>query len=527
MYKLLKKYADANPERFNKDFILSRDKQDVLAYAKDIFKSLEVLDEIKVEEVTLQTSEAEMGPIKSQHHYYKSILPSRLNSIHYKIRITPSEKIENIPILDDDAPVKKREMKTTSETFIKEGDIYINKLLDDCFYINEGIRYSLVYQIIDNATYGSGGNSVSLKSLLMPITVSRKEVVTTPEYDLMPETLNAYSVMLFRKDVNPILYTFTKDAYNYLIKLEGINDDNLIDAWENARDPSLIDRFNKFWGVDIQFSDTLGCEPGRIYFHNVSDKDSGCYLSVDEEKFKNDKMTRDMLGCLLNIYNENKKKVVYKYDDVISPWFWINLTAGYFTKNKDPRKEFEKVKTMLISLVRLIDDSTRKVLLVKDEDKKNTLTILRYIIRDFDELLKADSQNLDNKRLRLFEYQFFPLRKYFSDQIYRILNTTTHSKAVLDRMLSNLNPMKIIKETVTNELLRYYGAPNEMNLFSAFLRCSFKGPQSLNKSVNVIQRDLHPSYTGRISLIAAAAGDPGLSSNLCPFIEVTDNYYFK
>ena len=238
-------------------------------------------------------------------------------------------------------------------------------------------------------------------------------------------------------------------------------------------------------------------------------------------------MTRDMLGCLLNIYNENKKKVVYKYDDVISPWFWINLTAGYFTKNKDPRKEFEKVKTMLISLVRLIDDSTRKVLLVKDEDKKNTLTILRYIIRDFDELLKADSQNLDNKRLRLFEYQFFPLRKYFSDQIYRILNTTTHSKAVLDRMLSNLNPMKIIKETVTNELLRYYGAPNEMNLFSAFLRCSFKGPQSLNKSVNVIQRDLHPSYTGRISLIAAAAGDPGLSSNLCPFIEVTDNYYFK
>ena len=44
MYKLLKKYADANPEMFNKDFILSRDKQDVLAYAKDIFKSLEVLD---------------------------------------------------------------------------------------------------------------------------------------------------------------------------------------------------------------------------------------------------------------------------------------------------------------------------------------------------------------------------------------------------------------------------------------------------------------------------------------------------
>jgi len=27
MYKLLKKYSDENPEKFNKDFIMSRDKR--------------------------------------------------------------------------------------------------------------------------------------------------------------------------------------------------------------------------------------------------------------------------------------------------------------------------------------------------------------------------------------------------------------------------------------------------------------------------------------------------------------------
>lgn len=65
-----------------------------------------------------------------------------------------------------------------------------------------------------------------------------------------------------------------------------------------------------------------------------------------------------------------------------------------------------------------------------------------------------------------------------------------------------------------------------MNLFSAFLKYTFRGPQSLSKTVSVEQRDLHPSYTGRLSLIAASASDPGLSGTISPFVEVHD-YYFK
>lgn len=529
MKSLLKKYADQNPEKFNKDFILSRDKQDILAYVTDIFKSLEVLDEIKVESVTLETSESELGPIKSQHHYYKSILPSRLNRIHYKLRITPSEKIENIPIRDDDVKEVAKQKPVTSETFIKEGDILINKLVDDCFYINEGIRYFLIYQIVDNSTYGTG-DSVSLKSLLMPITVSKKDVVLSPEYELMPEACSSYDVMLFSKKVNPVLYVLAKDSYNSIIKVKVDDEKSLIDTWEKYTDPTIIEKFNKFWGTDIEFSDTLGHEDGKIYFRVTSEKEksSGCYISVSKEKFDNDNITKKIIACLMNIsLDGGKKKLAFSAEDAIHPWFWINIMAGFFTKNTDNLKKFDKVKTMLISLNRLIDDATRKILDLKDEDKKNTLAIIRYIIRDFETLSKADSRDLDNKRLRLFEYQLFPLRKYFSDQIYRVLNSPTRSKAVLDRRFSNLSPMKIIKETVTNELLRYYNSPNEMNLYSALLKCTFKGPQSLNKTVNIIQRDLHPSYTGRISLIASAAGDPGRTSNLSCFLEVSKDYRFS
>ena len=147
-------------------------------------------------------------------------------------------------------------------------------------------------------------------------------------------------------------------------------------------------------------------------------------------------------------------------------------------------------------------------------------------MNNFNELLNADSQDLDSKRIRLYEYQFYPLRKLFSDSIYRVLNSPTRSKAVLERIFSNLNPMYIIKQTVTNELLRYYNSTNEMNLFSALLKVTFRGPQSLSKTVTMAQRDLHPSYAGRISLIASSASDPGLSSTLVPFVE-TDNFYFK
>jgi hypothetical protein len=44
----LKRYSDENPERFNKEFIYSRDKTDILEYVKDIFKSLEILGNFRV-----------------------------------------------------------------------------------------------------------------------------------------------------------------------------------------------------------------------------------------------------------------------------------------------------------------------------------------------------------------------------------------------------------------------------------------------------------------------------------------------
>jgi hypothetical protein len=536
MKKYLKKYSDENPEKFNKDFILSRNDTDILDYVKDIFKALEILGEIEILDITLETDESSFGPIRNQHQYYKAILPSRLNKIHYKVKITPTEIITDKPILQDNSEEegyhqdKKVVAEVVDNSFIIERDLFINKVIDNSFYINEGIRYFLIYQIVDNSTYGTR-DSVSLKSLLMPITVNRRDYLTlnshfdsTKSYTDIP----VYDVLLFSKRVSPILYAIGRYAYNSLISMEVKNEDKIIEERQNFRDEKLIDNLNKFFGVNFKFSDDENelVRKGRTVFKLKDKSGYGTFVSVDTEALENkDTNLLSVLGSLADIKADKKKRIVFNYDDLISPWFWIDKLSIFFTKNSDPIKKFEKIKTMLISLDRLMDDATKKILNLPKEDKKTTLNIIRYMLRNFETLSTDDNQDLDNKRIRIYEYMLYPLRKYFSDHIYRVLNSTTRSANILQRIFSNLNPMYIIKQTVVNELLRYYNSTNEMNLYACLLKYTFRGPQSINKTVSVYQRDLHPSYAGRLSLVASSASDPGISGTLVPFIEF-DNYYF-
>lgn len=537
MKRFLKRYSDQNQERFNREFILSRNDSDILEYVHDIFKALEILNEIEVLEVKLETDESSFGPIRNQHQYYKPIMPSRLNRIHYKVKITPSENVPDQPILmdgDDSDDYQGGEVVKTENdnSFIVERDLFINKVVDNSFYINEGIRYFLIYQIVDNSTYGTK-DSVSLKSLLMPITVKQRDLVSLDSHFDSTKTymdLPVYDILLFSKRVNPVLYVMGRYAYNSLISMDVKNPDKIIDERMNYKDEKMVEYFNSFFDVDFKFSDDendlIGENRTVLKLKDKSGK--GTFVSVPTDKMEaKDPNIMAILGSLADIKIDKKKRVTFTYDEFISPWYWINRLSAFFTKNSDPIKKFDKIKTMLISLDRLMDDATRKILNLPEEDKKNTLNIIRYMLRNFSNLSREDNQDLGNKRLRIYEYMLYPLRKYFSDHIYRVLNSPTRSSNILQRIFSNLNPMYIIKQTVVNELLRYYNSSNEMNLYSCLLKYTFRGPQSINKTVSVGQRDLHPSYAGRLSLVASSASDPGISGTLVPFVEVHDYFFEK
>jgi hypothetical protein len=540
MYNYLRAYSEQNKEKFNEDFILSRTDDDILEYVKDIFKALEILNEIEILEITLDPDESNFLPVVNNGRYYKPILPSRLNKIHYKIKVTPSKESVLKPILPDDfegidmTKFADKEELSEDDSFIVEKDLYINKLIDNSFYINEGIRYFLIYQIVDNSTYGTR-DAVSLKSLLMPITIMRRktsyEIENFFDSTDIIEDLPAYDVLLFSKRISPVLYLMGKYAYNSLVDaFPDQNDPDIIRKRQDYRDPTLINKLNHFFNTDLKFSDDPNklLEDGRTVLKLMKDKKLvSTYVSVDTKKLKdydNDLMT--ILGSIADIRVKGKdSRISFTAEDLCDPSFWIDKLSRFFTTNNDPIKKFNKIKTMLISLDRLMDDATRKILNLSKKDKENTLSVLKYMLKNFEELTSEDNQDLQNKRIRLYEYQLYPLRKYFSDQIYRVLNSPTRSKLILNRIFSNLKPMYIIKKTIVNELLRYYNSTNEMNLYSCLLKYTFRGPQSINKIVSVNQRDIHPSYVGRLSLVASSASDPGISGTLTPFVKLYDNFF--
>ena len=242
-------------------------------------------------------------------------------------------------------------------------------------------------------------------------------------------------------------------------------------------------------------------------------------MKIDKDVFDS-KYSSDFIFMLASVFNTKSNFELVNDID-----YWLRKLGGFFVKNPSNKKS--KAESIIISLERLVDDSTKKILRINDKDKEDTYTIVRWMLRYFDDLYHMDNMDLANKRIRLYEYQLYPLRYYLAKHIFRVLNSSTKTINILKRILSGIgtSPMFLVRNMVNNELLRYYNSSNDINLFGSCLRYTFRGPQSISKTVAVEQRDVHPSYVGRKSLVASSAGDPGTSGTLTPFVKEY-NYYF-
>lgn len=511
--KYLHSYIEYNNakhnELFNEKFLLSRQDQDILKHARDIIKSsLELLPEIHVneEEITLETDESMFGPIMQQDRYYKSVLPSRLNKLHFVVHVDGLPK----PI---------------------EQDLFINKMIDNCFYINEGCRYYLIWQIVDAAVYGFG-RGCSFRTMFMPVTL-----LSPMKFDVVPEfgkpvvrNLNLFEIALFSAKVAPFLYVAADWAMKTLRNnnMETIKN---LDDYYAFRDKSIIDHIRNYYDVDAKFSDKIGdlVEDGRTVFAIRTDKEEGIYFSLPDEQVET-KEGRVFISDLSFIKiqekkSTKKKKLIFTMDDLYNPSYWINQLAPMFSSAADPYKKYQKVKDIFFSFYKLINEPVRKATPLADEHKTDTFAVYKYMTRNYNELSKMNGQNLDNKRVRLYEYMLYPLCVYLQQKIGQIQNATSKSLDDIKKIFTGLKPMFIVKQCVTSELLRYFNVTNEFNLFGALARYTYCGPQGYNASVSIEQRSIDPSYTGRLSLIASNASSPGTSGTFTPFVKIYDGYF--
>ena len=503
MKKYLNNYSKTNNEKLNYSLLKSKNDNHILDEIKTIFKSLEQIPAIHVEDIRLDTHEEEFGPIKDGKNYYKPVHGTRLQRIHYRIRI---DGLENTV----------------------ESDLYLLKLLDNNYYINDGTRYFPIWQIVPDLCIHSN-NGIMFKPLAMPVscvnTITRDY---TAEFsgELFSE-VKSFETLAFSKSIPMLIYYMAKFSTTIFNKY---NIDSLesVENNKNATYPELIDMFKQYFHVDIKFNDSPHelIEEGRLVFK----QQNGLSFSLpkDVPNTVNGKIILSMLLGSRNLKDKKLKKEAlgFTVEEFTTPLYWINMLGSAFTRGTDIYKRYKKGTSVIRSVDRLIDQTSINTLPVELEHKKDWYALNYWTCRNFNKLMKRDNMDLENMKLNMYEYILYPLRVKFTTKINQLQNQQTVTPADIYKLFKNLSSMFLIKELVNSGLIHLYENTNEFGVFNMTLKATFVGPAGgATRNLTLNQRDIHPSFMGRVDLVAASPGNPGPTTVLLPFSALENNKF--
>ena len=478
----VKDYQEYLPEKFNRKFIMLRNRDDVLQYVDSICKALEVIDRITYIGSEIITDESKFkNPGKAKHvkdgknvesTEWIGLRESRLNLIKIKFSI-----------VDDD-----------KKDVIIEKELYVPKLINNFYFLLNGSKYFPILQIVDKSTYNNiKGKSVILKTLLMPIIIK-----FDPPKDVLVDVNNniykngkIFSLYLFKHKINIMNYYTARFGLKQALKKMGLS------------------KKIKVVNIKTELSEKI---KNKYEVININ-----CKLNMlVRKKFikKNPQYATNMIYTLHDIFN-----VRTKHSNLEDVDYWKKRLGLIFTKNTN--NQIQKAEKILVSFERIFDTNTKRFLKVDDKYKKDIFSAIRWMLEKFETLYSKNNFDVRNKRIRLYEYLLYPLLMKFSTSTYRILNSKNVTFATLKSIFNTLGPGFIIKRLLTHELLRYSNDSNTIDLFNSALKFTYKGPQSISSSggLSIKYRSLHPSYLGRISCVASSAGDPGSSGNISPLIK--------
>jgi hypothetical protein len=474
LYKFLKSFED--PEEFNEEFIHAKRNDDVLGYVLDIARALEVVEGIEFLGGTMNADEASFPPRVEAGTQFISVEESRLDAVTLRFRVKGSGK---------SGQAKEEEIERT---------LLFPKLLDDFYFYLNGSKYFPIWQVIDASTYHTS-RSLTLKTLLMPL-ILRKEEAEFDTSAAQGVRGRVFHMDLFRHRVNILLYFFSQFGPQGALEYLGYGESMVVEG------------------------PLIGWAEGEV--ERVVARPDGLGVAADPGLLASDPFARDIAACCLDLLSS-----VPRSEHAGDRKYWRRRLGATFTRNANAVEE--KADKITLSFLRILDDRTKKILRVPPEDKQDTFSVVRWMLRGYDELSRMDNMDLRNKRMRVYEYLIHPLLLKFSSGTYRLLNSRRVTFESL-KSIFNIKPGFVIKRLITNELLRYDNAVNGLDLFASALKWSGRGPQSIadgGKSVNIRYRGLHPSYIGRISLTSANNSDPGLSGSFVPFLSVDGLFFSK
>lgn len=494
MKEFLAEYCEKNRKKINPGLFERSFDKPLVDYFIDTFKNLEVLPGVTFDSYEYITDQTKIHTSINKKNKRD---PKIKNNKRLEQLVSSGESIYDLLILHFTLNVKGQMNHVTRR-------IKIPKLIDGRWFIRGGKKVLPLIQVVDNSTFVKAGkkkqeNILNFKTTLYPIKLFTKPLKVKFVDDDEQYHIPIFQLDLFTKVTNPLLYFLARYGLESTLELFCL--DKVM-----AVVPEVID-------------------PDNYLYLKVNNK---LYLEVHEKAMRMHDFVGKFIGTIFECMYSDKNKITIK--DAYNRDYWLERLSEVFSK----KRSVDKGERVLISFKKIMDPYTKKRLCLKKYQKKNTFTIMRWMLTNYEELLKKDSNDLRTKRLRANETQAFFLDTYITKNVNSLLNTDNPSMERYMRLFNSISEDIVFRSSHSvagkssqSSMFRF----ERYNDFDAIelSRYTLKGPTGLNggkKKTSMRYRDIYPSHLGRYDPNVCSSSDPGLTGYLCANVQFDNNGYF-
>lgn len=494
MKEFLAEYCEKNRKKINPGLFERSFDKPLVDYFIDTFKNLEVLPGVTFDSYEYITDQTKIHTSINKKNKRD---PKIKNNKRLERLVSSGESIYDLLILHFTLNVKGQMNHVTRR-------IKIPKLIDGRWFIRGGKKVLPLIQVVDNSTFVKAGkkkqeNILNFKTTLYPIKLFTKPLKVKFVDDDEQYHIPIFQLDLFTKVTNPLLYFLARYGLESTLELFCL--DKVM-----AVVPEVID-------------------PDNYLYLKVNNK---LYLEVHEKAMRLHDFVGKFIGTIFECMYSDKNKITIK--DAYNRDYWLERLSEVFSK----KRSVDKGERVLISFKKIMDPYTKKRLCLKKYQKKNTFTIMRWMLTNYEELLKKDSNDLRTKRLRANETQAFFLDTYITKNVNSLLNTDNPSMERYMRLFNSISEDIVFRSSHSvagkssqSSMFRF----ERYNDFDAIelSRYTLKGPTGLNggkKKTSMRYRDIYPSHLGRYDPNVCSSSDPGLTGYLCANVQFDNNGYF-
>lgn len=367
--------------------------------------------------------------------------------------------------------------------------IEVPRIVDKYYFKIAGNMYSALYQIVDASTYNNAASTskkhmVILKTMFMPVKIYRDRDKTITSYGREKLKCTCYDTRAFNKTVPVMKYFFARFGFYGAIHFFGL------DYISVSKEP-------------VEFYDDT-------YYSFIK---NDIAINVPKMIFEQNDVAQSFVYTIMRTINKDTT-----VDDVYTTDFWAKSIGMEFS-NSSPDKGY----AVLDSLEKVLDNATKSVLHLPEDQKHDIYHVLRWMVSEFANLRKKDNIDISTKRIRFAEYIASLYAMKLSQGIYRVSDMANRAEIKSIKRAIEINPAYLLTAITKCRLVTYRNIVNDLDAI-AVLKYSYKGISGIGEkgssAVPQSFKHVNISHLGRVDLDSSSASDPGMSGALCPLQEL-------